>query len=593
VAFARQSYPHADDEPATERITYRNLGSEPVTFDLSVAAVGPDGKPAPADMFTLDAQRLTVPANGTATVALTADTRLGGDVNGVYTAVVTARGADQTVRTTAAVEREVETYDVTVRHIGADGEPATDYWPSLNRLTGLGDAGEEYARITPTGVYTARLPKGVYYLDALITGSDGNRSRITAPHFEVTKDTTVTLDARTAKPVEITGPDPAAEQVFAEMFIELDTPEFGMSTGMGGTSFATIRSAQLGPDFATEGTLYQEFSALDINGTKEYRFAYGGKVNRLATGFAREVKPEEMAKIGTRLGATVPGKQGVLAARPVVPDVFGSIYSPGVIRPLPVATTTYVTTGTDWFIGLSQLDDTGTYPELSHSTGIQRYEAGKSYRRDLGVGVFGPSPGTSEGVSRNGDEITGCLNLFKDGAGNWSNGIEDTVSATLYRDGAEVASSPDLLGCWSGVTVPAEPGDFRLTATAIRGGSSAAPTEVSAAWTFTSGHTTAEQALPVSVVRFAPRLDSDTTARAGAVTRVPVTVLGAAAGANLKSLSVEVSYDGTTWKKVKVSNGGVIVRNPAAGQAVSLRAAVVDKQGNTLTQTIRNAYRGK
>ncbi|MFI6037425.1 hypothetical protein ACIBBD_25270 [Streptomyces sp. NPDC051315] len=301
-----------------------------------------------------------------------------------------------------------------------------------------------------------------------------------------------------------------------------------------------------------------------------------------------------MAKIGTRLGATVPGKQGVLAARPVVPDVFGSLHSPGVIRPLPVATTTYVTTaGTDWFIGLDQVDDTGVHPEQSVSAGIRRYEAGESYRRDLGVGVFGPALETGEGVSREGDRITGCLELLKDGAGNGSYSTEDTVSATLYRDGVEVASSPDLLGCWDGVTVPAEPGDFRLTATAARGGSSAAPTEVSAAWTFTSGHTTSEQALPVSVVRFAPRLDSDTTARAGAVTRVPVTVLGAAAGENLRSLTVEVSHDGRTWQKVRVSNGGFLVRNPAAGQGVSFRAVVVDKQGNTLTQTISNAYRGK
>jgi hypothetical protein len=481
---------------------------------------------------------------------------------------------------------------VTVRHIGADGEPATDYWPSLFRLTGPG-AGVDYARGDRTGSYQARLPKGVYFLDATITGSDEVRSRITAPHFEVTKDTTVTLDARTAKPMDITGPDPAAERVYAEMFTELTTPDFNTSTGMAGTSFSTMRSAQLGPDFATEGTLYQEFSALDINGTKEYRLTYGDKVNRLATGFARQAKLGEMAEIGTALGATVSGKQGMLAGRPVVPDIFGSINSPAVVRPLPVATTTYVTTqGTDWAFWLDQLDDTGTYPELSHGTGIQRYEAGKSYRRDLGVGVFGPGLGTVEGVSRNGDEITGCLTLFRDGTGNGSYGNDDTVSATLYRDGVEVASSPDLLGCWSGVTVPAEPGDFRLTATASRGGSYAAPTEVSAHWTFASGHTTAEQALPISVVRFTPRLGLDSTAKAGAVTRVPVTVLGAAAD-NLRSLTVEVSYDGRTWKKVKVSRSAFLVRNPAAGQGVSLRAVVVDKQGNTLTQTIRNAYRGK
>ncbi|MFG3033966.1 S8 family peptidase [Streptomyces sp. NPDC048253] len=594
VAFARQSYPHADDAPVTKQLTYRNLGSEPVALDLSAAGVGPDGKPAPADMFTLDAQRLTVPANGTATVGLTADTRPGGDLDGVYTGTVTARGTGQTVRTTAAVEREIETYDVTVRHLGTDGEPATDYWPSLFGLTGLGVAGHDYSTASRTGTYTARLPKGVYFLDAIITDEDGTDSRITAPHFEVTGNTTVTLDARTAKPMDITGPDPAAERVYAEMFTELNTPEFSTSTGIADQSFAKLRSAQLGPDFSTEGTLYQEFNALDINDTKEYRFSYGGKVTRLATGFARTAKQAEMADISTALGATVADKQGMVVARAIVPDVVGSIITAGVMRPLPVATTTYVTTeGNDWVIGLDQYDDTGSYPELSHGTGIQHYEAGRSYRRDLGVGVFGPGLEAIEGVSRNGDSLTGCLTPLRDSTGNWSHAYEDTLTATLYRDGVEVASSPDLLGCWNGVTVPAEPGDFRLTATATRGGPSAAPTEVSAAWTFTSGHTTAEEALPVSVVRFTPRLGLDSTAEAGAVTRVPVSVLGAAAGKNLKSLTVEVSHDGKTWTKAKVAKGAFLVRNPAAGQSVSLRAVVVDKQGNTLTQTILHAYRTK
>ncbi|MDX3246975.1 S8 family peptidase [Streptomyces sp. ME18-1-4] len=598
VAFARQSYPHADDKPVTQQITYRNLGSEPVAFDLSVAATGPDGKAAPADMFALDARRLTVPANGTATVALTADTRPGGDVNGVYTAVVTATGAAQTVETTAAVEREVETYEVTVRHLGTDGEPATNVaWPGLYELSGLGVAGENYARSPSKGSYTVRVPKGDYYLDAMIYGSDGGLNQITAPHFEVTKDTTVTLDARTAKPIDITAPDPAAERQAADVYTELNTPDFGFSTGMAGTDFSTIRTAQLGPDFAAEGTLFQGFDAFDVNGTKEYRLSYGGRTTRLATGFERHPKPADLVKIDARLGATVPGKQGMLTARPIIQDAFGSIFSPGVMRPLPVATTTYATTevSADWSTALEQYDDTGSNPELSHGSGLQHYEAGQSYRRDLGVGVFGPALETreSEGVTRNGDRITGCLSLLRDGTGNWSSGNDDAVSATLYRNGVEIASSPNLLGCWEGVTVPADSGDFKLTAKASRGGPAGAPTEVEATWTFASAHTTAEQALPISVVRFTPHLDGDSTVPAGAVTRVPVTVVGAAAGANLKSLTVEVSYDGTTWKKTPVGKLGFFVRNPAAGKSVSLRATAVDKQGNTLTQTIHNAFRGE
>lgn len=595
VGFARQVYPHADDKPETRKLTYRNLGGEPMTLDLSVTAAGPDGKPGPAGMFTLGAERLTVPSGGTAAVDLTADTRPGGEVNGMYSATVTAQGAGRTVRTVAALEREVETYDVTVRHLDRAGEPAKEYWPSLNRLSGLGAPGTDYASAGAGGTYTARLPKGVYYLDALIFEEDEGRSRISAPHFEVTKDTTVTLDARTAKPISITGPDPAAERVFAETFIELDTPDYGFSAGMTGPSFETMRTAQLGPDFSTDGTLFQQFNAFDRRGTNEYRLAYGSKVTRLATGFERQAGREELARVGLRLGATVGGKQGALVATPFIDGSFGSIFSPSVTRPLPAAATLFLSAaaGTTWSIGLDQWDDTGSSPEISHGTGIKRYEAGRAYRNDLGIGVFGPGLGTSQGVVRHGDTITGCLDLFRDGTGNWSFSDTDTLSTALYRGGVEVDGSGDMLNCWQGVTVPADTGTFRLTATAARGGGSSAATEVSAAWTFTSGHTATEQSLPVSVVRFTPRLAADSTARAGALMRVPVSVQGAAAGKNLASLVVHVSHDGKTWKKAAVVGGGVIVRNPQAGQAISFRAVVADKQGNTLTQTIRDAYRGK
>jgi hypothetical protein len=40
---------------------------------------------------------------------------------------VTATGGGQTVRTAAAVNREVQSYEVTVKHIGRDGKPAAEY----------------------------------------------------------------------------------------------------------------------------------------------------------------------------------------------------------------------------------------------------------------------------------------------------------------------------------------------------------------------------------------------------------------------------------------------------------------------------------
>ncbi|MFE7794246.1 hypothetical protein [Streptomyces sp. NPDC057460] len=93
-------------------------------------------------------------------------------------------------------------------------------------------------------------------------------------------------------------------------------------------------------------------------------------------------------------------------------------------------------------------------------------------------------------------------------------------------------------------------------------------------WTFSSEYAPESTKLPISVVR-----------------RVPVTVKGAAAGRNLKSLNVWVSYDkGANWETATVRDGRVQVTNPKAGGSVSFETEAVDRQGNSVSETIVNAY---
>ncbi|WP_329375035.1 hypothetical protein [Streptomyces sp. NBC_01483] len=66
---------------------------------------------------------------------------------------------------------------------------------------------------------------------------------------------------------------------------------------------------------------------------------------------------------------------------------------------------------------------------------------------------------------------------------------------------------------------------------------------------------------------------------------------GSAAGRNLTSLQVWVSYDeGDHWETVRVRDGRVQVTNPRAGGSVSFKTAAADRQGNTVSETIVNAY---
>ncbi|MDX2709346.1 hypothetical protein PV350_41875 [Streptomyces sp. PA03-6a] len=83
----------------------------------------------------------------------------------------------------------------------------------------------------------------------------------------------------------------------------------------------------------------------------------------------------------------------------------------------------------------------------------------------------------------------------------------------------------------------------------------------------------------------------DNTGKARAKVRVPVTVEGAAEGRNLKSLKVWVSYDkGAHWEKTGVRDGRLEVTNPRAGGTVSFKAEAADRQGNTVAETIVDAY---
>jgi hypothetical protein len=123
-------------------------------------------------------------------------------------------------------------------------------------------------------------------------------------------------------------------------------------------------------------------------------------------------------------------------------------------------------------------------------------------------------------------------------------------------------------------------------------------TSISAAWTFRSaeaGETPVR--LPLSTVRFSPRVDDNNVAPAGRAFAIPVTVertTGSAAKAN-RTLTVEFSTDdGRTWQPATVRGTGdhrtAQVTNPAGAGFVSLRANATDAAGNTAAVTVLRAY---
>ncbi|MFE9768139.1 S8 family serine peptidase [Streptomyces sp. NPDC005808] len=597
LSFGRQTWPHTDDELLTKELTYRNEGTEAVTLDLSLAATGPDGKPAPEGVFTVEDPQLTVPAGGEASTTVSADTRVG-TLDGVYGAYVTASGGGQSVRTAAAVEREIESYDLTFEHIGKDGKPATTYKSHYVGVGGLGK-GRWGDLGNATGTDSIRLPKGRYYVSTsfyVYTGSIWSGADvINQSNLQLDHDTKVTIDERTAKPVDVTPPDPKATSLSAYVGADIKTPEYWTSTAWLLGSFKTFAfgTAHLGAD-AAPGELQQRIQVTFLNNAdaSEYHFAYEAAGTRYTDGFVRSPQFAELAKIDTRLGSPTPNKRAFLLVGADT-GTGGAGWEYIVSRNLPYETAVYVNadSGTKWQLDFRRYDIATNLFEAQYVVPYATYEAGKSYQTSFGIGVFGPNLGTGQGLFRTGDQITGTVPLFADSDGNSVPLTYASAGTSLTSNGTEIGTSADPLTGAASFTVPARSAAYRLTTTATRAAGTPVSSKVTASWTFRSENVAEKTALPVSVVRFAPPLAADSTATAGSTLQIPVTVQGAAAGKQLAVLLVHVSYDeGAHWALRPVIAGKVTVKTPAAGGSVSLRAKASDKRGNTVDQTILRAY---
>ncbi|MFJ9892194.1 S8 family peptidase [Streptomyces sp. NPDC091280] len=605
-SFGIQQWPHTDDTPVTKQLTYRNLGTKDVTLDLKVAATDPKGRTAPAGFYKLGATKVTVPAGGSASVGLTVNTKLGGTLDGAYSAYVTATGGGQSVRTAAAVVREVQSYDLTLKFVNRDGTPATYYDASVAGVSGLGN-GSFFSPYDASGTVKVRVPKGGYVLDAGIFVDPRDPAKgadwLARPKLDISKDTTLTVDARTTKPVDITVPGTGVKSTFASPAYLVETADGGTSFGWLLDSYDNFRTAHLGPQI-TDGSLSEQWDAHFVKGGDEqYDTTTVAKVKQLATGYTRHYKASELATVKVHMGAGARGKSGEVTAFGYLPDGIGGSAT-SIPQPLPGVRTLHLSTvdRVQWELDFAQDSgfDADGFPiqEAYYSlNGLQTFKAGRTYSRTFNTAVFGPRLTAGFGVFRSGNEISALVPLFADSQGNPGSSTFTSVNTTLYRNGTKVGSNKDPLFGDTPFTVPAANAAYKLTTSVIRSVKvAAASTRIDASWTFSSkkpnGSNVAQ--LPVSTARFHAVTGPDNRVAAGKKTTFPVTVEGAAAGRNLKSLGVWVSYDyGQTWKKLTVVDGRITVTNPAKGKAISFHAKIADKKGNRSTISIYNAYYAK
>ncbi|MGY1498345.1 S8 family serine peptidase [Streptomyces sp. QTS52] len=608
LPLGTQEAPADDDVPVVRTVTYRNDGTEPRTLDFAARVTGPDGSPSPAGMFTVTPERATVPAGGTTTVTVTADTRVQsgtGVFEGALVGVDTTTGTS--VRVPLTITKATPTHKLTVKVIDRDGNPAGDYWTDIMSLDG-----SVYRFVYPSGSGTVSLPAGRYTVNAsVITPSDGSSTLLVRPTLTVTGDSEIVLDARKGTPVSATLPRKDASLRLAAVGFHRELTN-GTGYGMRVTAdaFGKLFTAALGDDVGPgEGALVADvrgfWAKKGKDGTYddspyEYVLAWFER-GHLQTNFRRVVRQSELAEMRQRCYSVTPGTPArAFQHHFAFPPEGGSALSAGAIwfdNP-GRRTVYYKADDTMWETRYNQYAADGTFQTQFYSN-YETYKPGKRYTVTWQKAVPGPRFTRQTFVTREGNHLSFNIPMAGDQAGHTGYSTYDKSRVAFYYGDRKLV---ELDYPWTDAagSVPAAESTYRLEYSAERGAANGGfghGTSISGSWTFRSGEANGSTAVGLSAFDFAPAVDQTNTGRTAVIPMRLVRQPGAAPSA-VRTVSVDVSYDdGKNWRKARLVRSGrdawvmPLPGRPVAGGYVSLRASAGFVDGGAVEYRVIRGYR--
>ncbi|MGW0671063.1 S8 family peptidase [Streptomyces sp. NPDC002746] len=216
------NWPQDKSDRTTVQVPYTNTGTKPVKLSLKVQGVtGNNGSSVRSSVAELGAKNVTVPAGGTVQVPLKLDPTAKlqaaqyGDVTGRVLA--TAPGGVK-VSTPFSLYVGAETVTLRVKLIDANGEPAAGS-SSLDVVgTDTSTGTRRFNNGSADQVYQVR--PGAYFVSSFVVSADpedatGTLAKsvgyLARPQLNVTKDTTLVLDARKAHRIKLKTQDRATE----------------------------------------------------------------------------------------------------------------------------------------------------------------------------------------------------------------------------------------------------------------------------------------------------------------------------------------------------------------------------------------------
>ncbi|GAA0602717.1 S8 family serine peptidase [Kribbella sandramycini] len=600
LAFAAQQWPHSDDVAESKRLTYTNDSDEPVTLQLSATLQDEAGQAAPAGALALSASTLTVPARGTAQVTVTSNTNHSG-TDGRYNGQVVAKAAGVDLAVRMSVFREAESYNLTIKHLDRTGAPTADYTDTVvdHQLTGWPIFAQE-----ADGITNLRLPKGKFLLDSTIgTGrnrTDGNL--LVQPLVDLSTDRTIVVDARQAKPMTVSVPEPTAREALLGLSYSFPTPGGRWGSGIAATLDEPIYVTQLGPSIPGLASIARSQWAKPGDGeffaNSPYLYALAWPLpGRIFDGLSKNVQRSELAVVRETVAAQAPDTTAVLSVTGEGSEELGGI-GYGYSYKLPAGRSVYaLAKGVRWGADALLINGDAGFVHREPTT----YVAGRTYNDDWGRATIGPAlrVGRAASFQRTGDGL-----LLQPRQADSTDHYGDQFglgTLSVHRNGELVTGGeyPDYTGRFENIEVPTGPGDYRVALETKAQPFLDASTRTWTAWSFRSDTTSGPTGLPVWAVRFRPAVDVHNVLRSGPSHQLPISVEhvpGTPVG-KLRSLAVQTSTDnGVTWQEAKLralGNGKytAAVPTPAGATSVWLKAKAVDSKGNAVEQVIERAYK--
>ncbi|MGW7370017.1 S8 family serine peptidase, partial [Streptomyces sp. NPDC054841] len=198
------NWPQDSTDRTTVQLPYTNHGDTPVTLDLAVQRVtGNDGSTVRSTPARLGARTVTVPAGATVEIPLTLDPSadLARGQYGDITGRVLATAPGISVSTPFSLYVEPQTVTLRVKLVDRAGKPA-DGSSSVD-VIGTDTATGERRFNAGAADQIYRLRPGSYFLSSFVTSPDASVGYLGRPQLELTKDTTVVLDARKAHRLQV------------------------------------------------------------------------------------------------------------------------------------------------------------------------------------------------------------------------------------------------------------------------------------------------------------------------------------------------------------------------------------------------------